>query len=205
MDRHLTAALREYRKTGVGEQVVLAAIARSGGNRSSRWSQVDSGIRYAFIDQLDYGRVEYEDLAAGGYRGQEGYLMTVPGQTGDQTGVVIAAEDLEMERETQLAQHCFSVWRAYRRHSAYAVRIRAWFPSRRELLDSGEVLDVRMDASGPVREMPDVYETLYEVMPWATIVSAQVSQNKRPQRVLEVQPKEEAEWPAESKRVHVRG
>ena len=114
------------------------------------------------------------------------------------------AEDLGLEAERAVAVGLPDEWLARPRANPDAVRVRVWHPCRLDVLESrGCANDLRLDVSAPLRERSLVIEALMEAFPGATVVSAQVSEGKRPERHPGPKPGE-AMWPAESMRVHVR-
>ena len=113
------------------------------------------------------------------------------------------AEDLGLEAERAVAVGLPDEWLARPRANPEAVRVRVWHPCRLDVLEYGYTDDLRLDVSAPLRERSLVIETLMEAFPGATVVSAQVSEGKRPERHPGPKPGE-AMWPAESTRVHVR-
>jgi hypothetical protein len=193
MDRELRIALRDYAAGRIEQAQALAMLDRAGASRATRWAMVDAGLRKAFIELLDFDRVDFDRVF---------YVAAHAPDAADAADAAAAASDEDEEQRRALALS--SQWHALRRRSNDATLVRVWFPSRYEMLETGDVSDTRITVSAPLRERSEILETLIETMPWATIVSAQVSHG-RPERMPKQQPKEEAEWPAESNRAPVRG
>jgi hypothetical protein len=85
------------------------------------------------------------------------------------------------------------------------VLVTVWWPTEDELLESGDFDDLRFAVNADFRLRSEVIETIAEAFPRGTVVSSQVARWRRPQRdPVPAPPSEEAAWPEESKRVHVR-
>jgi hypothetical protein len=84
------------------------------------------------------------------------------------------------------------------------VFLAVWCPTEDELLASGDLDDLRFVVNAELRVRSEVIATISEAFPHGTVVSSQVAKGKRPPRYPVALPSEDAAWPEESKRVHVR-
>jgi hypothetical protein len=85
------------------------------------------------------------------------------------------------------------------------VLVTVWWPTTNELPESGDLDDLRFEVNADFRLRSEVIATIAEAFPRGTVVSSQVARGKRPPRdLVPALPSEEAAWPEESKRVHVR-
>ena len=205
----------------------MHALARVGFSRQANVDAVDEALRYAFLDQLDYGTVVREvGEAVGSFRWvrlleavgtepprasflilseAESSLASRDVTTAEPCGLVLfCAEDLPPEIERLMSRELASTWIARQRRDPDAVRVRAWYPCRLDMLESGgDMSDLRISVSAPLRERFLVLETLMEVLPTATIVSSLVAEGRRPERHPKPKPGD-AEWPRESNRAPFR-
>lgn len=121
----------------------------------------------------------------------------------DRKWTPVVSEELDLEVERLVARELPDTWVAHQRRNPEATRMRVWHSCRLDVIETGDMSDLRIDVAAPLRERAIVLETLMETFPHATVVSSLVSEGRRPERHPTPKPGE-AEWPTESTRVHVR-
>jgi len=158
-------------------------MARAGITFYGILENVFTSLHYVFAELLDYqGDINRFTPMHRGFGQHQLYGSTDIGPLSVKDGLIVTATGTIIDpwdlRIFSLEEQQMLLWflplEYFAKQASDLTSLKIWMPSQLDILENGDLEDVRIVVNTGVRNRSEVIETIQEVMPRATVISQQV-------------------------------